>query len=144
VLSLSRKSWPRIGSLTFHDAGFKHVTWFFTSAVDLATLPNDSHIQRIHESRAKDFASLNRNSVRFYFPPGQGPKRTHIALLRASYVGITPPTIEDDPNFYAENYLYYPSAPRLLESNVKLRDDVLDKCGDVGCHKLVQPENTSF
>ena len=143
---------------SFEHAGFKCATWSYGSAVDPITLPNDPLIRQIHERKAASWASLDRNSVRFNFPSTSSLGESYVILLRTSYVGITLPTSDQDPNFQIEAGLYYPKASILLESIVKLRvkgdtggqwmsllevwaikylygylhlpDNVLDDCGD--------------
>lgn len=104
------------------DAGFQRFTWSFGSVVDPATMAHDPILRGIHQNSAEVWASLDRNSVRFDFPPDSGiGTSSKIALLPSSYIGMALPTSEDDPNFDIEAGVYFPKAPVLLESIVRLR-----------------------
>lgn len=77
-------------------------------------------LRGIHQRSADIWASLDRNSVRFNFPADSNLGTSKVILLRTSYIGITLPTTDHDPNFQLEAGLYYPQASILLESIVKL------------------------
>ncbi|KAM3426913.1 hypothetical protein MY4824_009754 [Beauveria thailandica] len=136
------------------SAGFQDCTWSCGSRHP--TFYKGSLLERIYRRIVNDYSNLDRNSVRFVFPPGQ-QSTSKVVLLPASYAHICVKLMPGDTLARDDN-IFYPQGAPLLRSFVQtlvrepvagmwtsclsmwavsyvygelmLADDVLDLCDD--------------
>ncbi|KAM3426914.1 hypothetical protein MY4824_009755 [Beauveria thailandica] len=110
------------------SAGFQDCTWSCGSRHP--TFYKGSLLERIYRRIVNDYSNLDRNSVRFVFPPGQ-QSTSKVVLLPASYAHICVKLMPGDTLARDDN-IFYPQGAPLLRSFVQtlVREPVADLCDD--------------
>ncbi|KAI1264971.1 hypothetical protein F5Y18DRAFT_71986 [Xylariaceae sp. FL1019] len=75
------------------DAGFVRASWSWGSCNPTRLLEHDEGTQLLHAELIPEFEDLDKNSIRFEFPPkDRGIGNEPVALIPPSFVGLGPPT----------------------------------------------------